>query len=341
MIEQINEEQWTAFTDAIGDVIYNIAEWLGLLDVSRYASNISEYHKIILDKNDTTVDQIREIFTKVRGIDGEYGEILRNLNTTHFESTLNFINALALTIEPENGQFSPTHMQVFLKPLADLLHQRVNNPAFDPYGSYGGNQGSAKNHYQDKDLQAIVRKYHPNYTEAQIRDYLKEMNSVGCGYVALCNTIFLEYIDDPDAFEEKFGFPMYKDGDLNFDALIVDFYTWCDRPGAGTLIDSRKVLWEGYCTEHGINVIVDNEITITPRNYDEIAEKGQVIIAISPVILEDENGKIVCNSIGGHAMTVTGVTEDGRYIVSSWGKTYYVDPDTNFNRLQLQQVRYQ
>lgn len=39
-------------------------------------------------------------------------------------------------------------------------------------------------------------------------------------------------------------------------------------------------------------------------------------------------------------MTVTGVTEDGRFIVSSWGKRYYIDPDTDYNRLQFQQVRY-
>ena len=30
---------------------------------------------------------------------------------------------------------------------------------------------------------------------------------------------------------------------------------------------------------------------------------------------------------GGHAMTVTGVTDDGKLIVSSWGNQYYIDPD--------------
>ena len=30
-------------------------------------------------------------------------------------------------------------------------------------------------------------------------------------------------------------------------------------------------------------------------------------------------------------MTVTGVTEDGRYIVSSWGGKYYIDPDEMVN----------
>ena len=33
---------------------------------------------------------------------------------------------------------------------------------------------------------------------------------------------------------------------------------------------------------------------------------------------------------GGHAITVTGVTDDGKWIVSSWGKKYYIDPNETF-----------
>lgn len=30
-------------------------------------------------------------------------------------------------------------------------------------------------------------------------------------------------------------------------------------------------------------------------------------------------------------MVVTGVTSDGRFVVSSWGGVYYIDPDENAN----------
>ena len=30
---------------------------------------------------------------------------------------------------------------------------------------------------------------------------------------------------------------------------------------------------------------------------------------------------------GGHAMMVTGLTDDGRIEVSSWGERYYITPD--------------
>lgn len=92
--------------------------------------------------------------------------------------------------------------------------------------------------------------------------------------------------------------------------------------------------------EHGIDVNVECYIDVTTDNYNDIADKGQIIVAIEPCILEDEAGNTVFKANGGHAMTVTGVTEDGRFIVSSWGKRYYIDPDTDYNRLQFQQVRY-
>lgn len=57
------------------------------------------------------------------------------------------------------------------------------------------------------------------------------------------------------------------------------------------------------------------------------AEKGnRVIISTHPVILEDARGRMV-QMDGGHAMTVTGLTDDGRITVSSWGKKYYIDPE--------------
>ena len=44
----------------------------------------------------------------------------------------------------------------------------------------------------------------------------------------------------------------------------------------------------------------------------------------------------------GHAMTITGVTDDGRFIVSSWGETYYLDSDlSGYSRCEFQQVIYE
>ena len=55
-------------------------------------------------------------------------------------------------------------------------------------------------------------------------------------------------------------------------------------------------------------------------------EGKNVNILITDFNLYQENGKLAQGDVGGHWMTVTGVADDGRYIVSSWGKKYYVDP---------------
>lgn len=49
------------------------------------------------------------------------------------------------------------------------------------------------------------------------------------------------------------------------------------------------------------------------------------------IMVYDEKYNLYGNSVrheeGGHAMTITGVTDDGRYVVSSWGDKYYLKPD--------------
>jgi hypothetical protein len=43
--------------------------------------------------------------------------------------------------------------------------------------------------------------------------------------------------------------------------------------------------------------------------------------------LYDSDGNVVASDVGDHWMTVTGVTADGNYVVSSWGDKYYIHPN--------------
>lgn len=105
---------------------------------------------------------------------------------------------------------------------------KTENPAFDDVGAYGGNQSNPVT--QSDELADLVKKYHPEFTEDEIVDYLTKLESEGCGYVALINTIFQQFTGREEDFEKTFGFPMYgKDGDLNYNAMVTDFYSAMDN----------------------------------------------------------------------------------------------------------------
>lgn len=110
--------------------------------------------------------------------------------------------------------------------------------------------------------------------------------------------------------------------------------------GNGTTRESREYRWEKYLKDRGVDVDVKN-VDVTLDNYNEVAVKGDLVVGVSPCILYDSSGKKVVNQDGGHAMTVTGITDDGMYKVSSWGKEYYIKPDDSvYDRMQFQQIIY-
>lgn len=237
------------------------------------------------------------------------------------------------------------------------IDEDPTNPAFDGKGQYGGDQGSPRNNR--KELEEIIKKYHPEFTKKQMDNYLEKLNSEGCGYVAITNTLFAYFVGRELEFEKIFGFPMRKaNGELNYDALVTDFYSATDNhnmvdgkdvvdnnedesnvEGYGTTRGSREYRFEMYMNDHGIDCDVQN-VNITANNFEEMQKKGDIVVGISPVQLYDSNGKLVFNSDGGHAMTVTGVTEDGMLKVSSWGEEYYIKPGTYSGHETYQQVIY-
>ena len=216
----------------------------------------------------------------------------------------------------------------------------VDSIVFDDDGSYGGNQGNMDQVYKWDpikcwDLLRDLREYFPNMSVFEAFRYFSRLNSVGCGYVALANTLFMEYANRPQDFERTFGYPMFKDGDLNYDRLILDIYATTDKAGFndrddglpnGTVDDSRAHIVEHFLRDKGVDVETEANADVTPENFLEISENGgYVILGYRHGNMYDENGNRYYID-GGHAITVTGITEDGRYIVSSWGEKYYINP---------------
>lgn len=227
---------------------------------------------------------------------------------------------------------------------------KVDSIVFDDDGAYGGNQSSPRYATGERreELYDTVRQYYPNMTDEQIDDYLVKLEDEGCGYVAVVNTIFAAYEGREEEFERAFGFSMYdENGDLNYDRLIVDYYAATDNhkknfwgkdvintkedagvtDGSGTNDSKRKYRTELYMEARNVDVEIKNDVKVTPSNFDDYAD-GYIIVSYADGYLYNEDGTpATSRPIGGHAMVITGVTDDGRYIVSSWGEEYYLKPD--------------
>lgn len=227
----------------------------------------------------------------------------------------------------------------------------IDSILFDSDGSYGGNQGSMADIYRWDpircwELLGYLREYFPGMSIMAAFGYFDHLNSVGCGYVALANSLFMEYEGRPKEFERTFGFPMYNHGDLNYDRLILDIYATTDLSGMndgtdrlpnGVLETNYTEIMQNYMAEQGLTARSETSSSMTANDLRRISEEGgHVVLTFREGNLYDANGN-VRQYLTAHAMTVTGVTDDGRYIVSSWGEEYYInaadigDNDTFFS----------
>lgn len=80
--------------------------------------------------------------------------------------------------------------------------------------------------------------------------------------------------------------------------------------------------------EHNIKVKIETLSTpATVESYKHCIQQGkQVVLSMRPVVMTDADyGEKITMPNAGHFVTVTGVTDGGQLIVSSWGKKYYVD----------------
>lgn len=209
-------------------------------------------------------------------------------------------------------------------------------------------------------IKELVHGYeeYADYSDKEIEELLKKLNSEGCGYVAFANIIVDEYRRKEEKFEQIFGFPLFlesADGGIyvDYNRLIIDLYCACDNHkkvkgiwgeydiydgnedisstnGRGTTPEDRIYRFERYMRGYNIPVRIENidckQDEVYQRCKDETRSGNRVIISTCPVRLESKGGE-PAQMDGGHAMTVTGLSDDGRIEVSSWGEKYYISPE--------------
>jgi len=229
--------------------------------------------------------------------------------------------------------------------LLDILLQKMTDEDImrmiynvDGDHTYGGRQSNLGDRFlENAHFADFMRGLFPDKCDDEIRRFLSNpqnddnpykkygrgFSQVGCGYIALANTVMFEFANRPDEFYEIFGFPLYRvddEGNLffNFEHFAVYLYNDIGRIGRGTFPYRARSFFEDR----------EIDVTITNRRFsiDRIGEKietGQIIIYQNPTILHRPSGGDPVK-VGAHAVVVTGIAENGDLIVSSWGRQYYI-----------------
>lgn len=295
---------------------------------------------------------------------------------------------------------------------AGVANYDNNSGIYDLWGGYGGDQGDMTHNksgfrflfwrlFADHKLIEFAKQYdrYSDYSNEEIIKLFKEINGVGCGFVAVINNIILEYEGHDDEFQERFGFPLHdSNGDYNFNRLLIDFYATTDdrfylnepdgayslfleaaRPyfnnpqefariyGVDLYTDSSNTTFSaeaqqavldqysdqdiatcssngltasamnnrisGYLNEKGIDYTSSTSFpdhALSAKEVQTYIDSGQNVNLLTEDVHLYSNSDLSDSSPyfvdSGHWMTITGVTEDGNYIVSSWGRKYYIDP---------------
>lgn len=329
--------------DFFGDLGLTVSGWFGKLDIGDYLGNLDEYHKKVLDKNNTSAEKLHRIFNNVREDDTQMGLKQSSNQMTYSDPVINYLEGLIEALGDGSAPIDSIHLVFGLLNLKNQLRDNrkkgLYNPAYssDP-GYYGGKQHGCQERWNtDSTFRAqareIARKYYPNYSDTDIKSFVEEMNHHGCHYMAAVNTIFAQYLGREEAFEKAFGFPMYdENGHVNSDLVMLDFYArQSSIDGGHTSLEPDEIndQWSDYLDEKNIKVEV-NIIDVTVDNYYDLSENGEIIIRYSPLRLRNQDGQLVDNRNGGHATVITGVDViDGKkmYKISSWGDVYWIDPD--------------
>lgn len=164
------------------------------------------------------------------------------------------------------------------------------------------------------------------------------------GATALVNDVLLQYRYEDNGewkwkteeFKSKYGCDPVLDGNLiNPEARqkVLDEYQGTSvvtMDVSGTTPYSLENRFKHYMEQKGISCTTEtlggNPMPSSSEINGYLDNGRNVNIAVGNFNLYDENGKTAANDVGNHWMTITGTTDDGQYIVSSWGKRYYLKP---------------
>ncbi len=109
LVSQVENEKYNNFTDWIGDRWLDFETWIGKLNIKNYINDVNAYHKKVIDKNNTTKNQIEKIFNSVYSIDRNYKSTFSILYSALDQWQI-YIKEMEQIIDPQNGKFNAEYM---------------------------------------------------------------------------------------------------------------------------------------------------------------------------------------------------------------------------------------
>ena len=189
------------------------------------------------------------------------------------------------------------------------------------------------------------------YIETDDKFYLNRLN----GKEVLANEILRDFETEQiksgkmpgEEFERIYGVPLYRlraiDGGGKYNdgfleeakAAALSNYKGVEAEYkmAGTTVDTINHRLKKYCEDRGVN-LESASYRVPGDSFDissvkqHIEEGAMVGISVNGLMLYDQKGEFQGYIKDGHWVTVTGVADDNKYyIVSTYGKQYYIQPN--------------
>ncbi len=194
-------------------------------------------------------------------------------------------------------------------------------------------------YYEILNKYGISKKTDQTYMMVMIEDH-------GCGFVTMANIIADFYKDNPVEFERIYGFPLYdtnEDGNkvFNYDYILLDIFlknkTKDDKQYDVRTSNYEEILRNSFPSQTVSVQTTPRDISIeTYKQYIKSGNYQYASIAVSDYSLKPygNNTDKAMSSKGGHLMTITGISENGNFIVSSWGKEWELTKGTPYNSFE-------
>lgn len=119
-IDQINSETFNPVADFLGDSALTLGKWAGILKLDENVKDTKEYHKHVLDMNNTTKKQLKNIFKKVKEIDNSFSKDIAAVNSrqqTYFNKIKNLHAMITPSGEIKSAEYIRTHCEPYNKQL--------------------------------------------------------------------------------------------------------------------------------------------------------------------------------------------------------------------------------